>query len=177
MRRLEKLLACGLRDREAFVVGCEPSLNVFGSFLLGHLEQHKWSPEWKMKKIKFLTFRKLWKSHLEHHVGTFTQHGLLGRVDRNLLRKLCIELWHIVFASLLKDFLFKKLQLAQLIDGLTRTGLIGGSRRRSKTSFQLTFLKKACDRTSRPSPGPLPNLCPTWRFIKRRIRSRASGVK
>lgn len=46
-------------------------------------------------------------------------------------------------------------------DLITRTGLIGGSERLSRTSFQLTFLKNGCERISEPSAGPEPKRCDT----------------
>jgi hypothetical protein len=40
------------------------------------------------------------QTHLEHHIGTFTQHRLFRRIDWNLFGEFCIELGDVVFASL-----------------------------------------------------------------------------
>lgn len=59
----------------------------------------------------------------------------------------------------------------------TSIGLIGGSNLRASTSSHLTCLKKMCALMASASSGPLPNRWATWRFMRRRSKSRAPGVR
>ena len=113
--------------------------------------------------------------YLEHHIGTFAERRVVGRVDRSLFRESGIELGDIVCTRLHQmsnkywkgpiDWQHKTPAI------FTRQGLNGGSNRRPATSIQSMCLKNWCIRIGSPSATVLPRRWFTCLCTKPEIQS------